>query len=117
MVASLRCRERSKAIFSVIASTFDPLFFRPVTDMLANVLKYDDGDEDDAKDEEPTTLQKKAPRLKKKVLAVTKLLRMYKMLRKNSEDIVTLKQLTPNHRVPLSILSEGGDAIQKGGVK
>jgi len=83
--------------------------------MLTNVLKYDEDDEDEGKDDdEPTELQKKAPRLKKKVLAVTKLLRMYKMLRKNSEDIVKLKQLTPNHRMPLGILGQGGDAIQKG---
>jgi hypothetical protein len=50
--------------------------------------------------------------LKKKVLAVTKLLRMYKMLRQNSEAIVALKQLAPNKKVPFGLLSEGQSAIK-----
>jgi hypothetical protein len=37
--------------------------------------------------------------LKKKVLAVSKLLRFYKLLRAENESIVQLKQLTPNHKV------------------
>jgi len=45
------------------------------------------------------------------VLAVSKVLRIYKMLRVNNESIVQLKQLTPNHKVPFGLLSEGKAAI------
>jgi hypothetical protein len=47
------------------------------------------------------------------VVAVTKLLRMYKMLRQNTEAIVSLKQLTPNHQIPLGLLHDGPGAIRK----
>eukprot|EP00456_Euglypha_rotunda_P001708 TRINITY_DN10329_c0_g1_i6.p1 TRINITY_DN10329_c0_g1~~TRINITY_DN10329_c0_g1_i6.p1 ORF type:complete len:177 (-),score=22.30 TRINITY_DN10329_c0_g1_i6:157-687(-) len=50
---------------------------------------------------------------KKKVTAVTKLLRMYKVLREENEAIVALKQLLPTHKVPVGLLSEGSDAIKK----
>jgi len=75
--------------------------------------------------------------LKKKVLAVTKLLRVYKTLRyacdpsfmhqannrlsvvilccsEHNEAIVQLKQLTPSHKVPFGLLRAGPGAIKKG---
>ena len=48
------------------------------------------------------------------VIAVSKVLRMYKILREESEAIVALKQLTPSHKVPFGLLAQGPEAIQKG---
>jgi len=97
-----------------------PFVAEKVTDMLAKMLHSDD-DDDDKEEEVLSTsqteaaqeLKKKAPRLKQKVLAVTKVLRMYKMLRQNNEAVLQLKQLTPNHRIPFGLLSKGTDAIQQ----
>jgi len=107
-----------------------PFVAEKVTDMLDKVLNYgaqDDYDDDDDEEEKKTTSYTTAvtgtgtPRvqgaattkLKKKVVAISKLLKFYKTLRENSEAIVQLKQLTPNHRVPLGLLSQGTEAIDK----
>lgn len=58
--------------------------------------------------------QERGGMLKKKVLAVTKLLRVYKTLREHNEAIVQLKQLTPSHKVPFGLLRAGSGAIKKG---
>jgi serine/threonine-protein phosphatase 2B catalytic subunit len=110
-----------------------PFVAEKVTDMLANVLEYDeDSDEEDVTETLPDgttkTVKKKKEKhgesketvyeqrgglLKKKVLAVTKILRMYKTLRQESESIVALKQLTPNHKIPLGLLRDGADKIKE----
>jgi len=109
-----------------------PFVAEKVTDMLANVLEYDDdSDEEDVTETQPdgTTIVKQKKRekhpvddgviaargglLRKKVLAVTKILRMYKTLRQESESIVQLKQLTPNHKIPLGLLRDGADKIKE----
>jgi len=110
-----------------------PFVAEKVTDMLANVLEYDDdSDEEDVTETQPdgttvtkrkkrekhasaeeTVIEKRGPLLKKKVLAVTKILRMYKILRQESESIVALKQLTPNHKIPLGLLRDGADKIKE----
>lgn len=92
-----------------------PFVAEKVTDMLHSVMEYEDEDEEDEKEkqsEASAALQEKAPRLKEKVKAVSKLLKMYKVLRIESEAIVQLKQLTPNHKVPMGLLSQGSEAIK-----
>jgi serine/threonine-protein phosphatase 2B catalytic subunit len=94
-----------------------PFVAEKVTDMLHSVMEYEDGDDEDEEakegnEEASAALQAKAPRLKEKVKAVSKLLKMYKVLRIESEAIVQLKQLTPNHKVPMGLLSKGSAAIQ-----
>lgn len=89
-----------------------PFVAEKVTDMLASVLEYP-GDETPAQAEAETKLRKRGGLLRKKVLAVTKYIRMMKVLRANTDAIISLKQLTPNHRVPLGLLRKGPAAIQE----
>jgi len=49
--------------------------------------------------------------LKQKVLAVTKIMQMYKTLREEQENLHLLKQLSPNQQLPHGIISEGSQAI------
>jgi len=79
--------------------------------MLDKVLQYEQ-DKDDEDEKEVVSPEKKHL-LKQKVLAVSKLLRTYKMLRMNNEAILHLKQLTPNNKVPFGLLSQGTTAINE----
>jgi len=89
-----------------------PFVAEKVTDMLANVLEY--GDESSSEeDDEKNQMEQRKGLLKKKVLAVTKLVRMYKMLRQENQNILQLKQLTPSNKMPVGIITEGPEAIQK----
>merc|ERR1712157_312258 len=51
--------------------------------------------------------------LKGKVVAVTKLMRMYKVLKENQNNIVQLKQLSPNGMIPHGVLAGGSKEIEK----
>jgi len=51
--------------------------------------------------------------LKKKVLALTKVLKIYKTLRKHNEALTQLKQLTPSHVLPVGLLRSGSIEIKK----
>merc|ERR1739842_211693 len=51
--------------------------------------------------------------LKGKVVAVTKLMRMYKVLKENQNNIVQLKQLSPNGMIPHGVLAGGSKEIDK----
>lgn len=84
-----------------------PFVAEKVTDMLASVLDINDED-----DPEANIIQEKGGLLKKKVMAVSKLLRVYKILRVENEAILQLKQLMPNHKVPVGLLMQGSQAIQ-----
>jgi len=93
-----------------------PFVAEKVTDMLASVLNSgdDDGNEsDEDKQASTTVLEEKGQMFKKKVKAVTKLIRMYKILRQENEAIVALKQLLPGNKIPVGLLSEGPDAIKQ----
>jgi hypothetical protein len=87
-----------------------PFVAEKVTDMLAHMLEWE-GDGDDEEAEQKTVIQARGGLLKKKVTAVTKLLRMYKILRQENEAILQLKQLMPSNKIPLGLLSKGKDAI------
>merc|ERR1711879_121092 len=50
--------------------------------------------------------------LKQKVLAVTKIMQMYKTLRNEQENLHKLKQLSPNQKLPHGILRSGPKAIK-----
>lgn len=89
-----------------------PFVAEKVTDMLANVLDFDVGDEGAPEDAAGVVAQR-GGLLKKKVLSVSKILRMYKILRQEHEAIVQLKQLTPNHKMPFGLLGKGSDEIQR----
>jgi len=97
-----------------------PFVAEKVTDMLANVLDYEDSGSDNSSDEDGVgevkvvdkTVLERGGLLKKKVMAVSKILRMYRVLRQESEAVIQLKQLTPSHKVPFGLLSKGPKAIK-----
>ena len=93
-----------------------PFVAEKVTDMLANVLEFEgqqggslDSMEDEADD---GVVARRGGLLKKKVLGVSKLLKMYKILRQEQEAILQLKQLIPSQKLPFGLVSKGPDAIQ-----
>merc|ERR1711962_524915 len=92
-----------------------PFVAEKVTDMLYSILSYEntanlDGvDLDESKvvtQSGSTVLKNKGGVLKTKVQAVTKLMRMYKVLKENQNNIVKLKQLSPNNKLPTECLPE-----------
>lgn len=88
-----------------------PFVAEKVTEMLNKVLDMDD-DSDEDEETESAVSEERKQQLRNKVRSVSKLLRMYKLLRQNNEAILQLKQLTPNNKVPFGLLSQGQDAIQ-----
>ncbi|ETO32761.1 hypothetical protein RFI_04354 [Reticulomyxa filosa] len=95
-----------------------PFVAEKVTDMLYSILSYGTDDEVDndaaVKAQGPSeVLRKKGGVLKDKVVAVTKLMRMYRVLKENQNNIVQLKQLSPNRQLPAGILQGGQAAIEK----
>jgi len=96
-----------------------PFVAEKVTDMLASILEHEDEDEGDEPEEvadEMTGVSAQinpaqAGALKKKVRAVTKVLKMYRILRENREQIVRLKQLLPSNQLPVGMLSGGSASI------
>jgi len=85
-----------------------PFVAEKVTDLLANVLDMNGVDEEEVKS--PIA---RPGLLKKKVMAVTKLVRMYKILRQESENVLQLKQLSPNQKMPIGLLSRGAEGIKQ----
>merc|ERR1712129_251385 len=59
------------------------------------------------------TEKHKTNMLKAKVLSVTKLMRMYKVLKENQDKIIRLKQLSPNGMLPSGVLAGGSGSIEK----
>jgi len=90
-----------------------PFVAEKVTDMLANVLEYGGSEDAEEEEKDQRVLEEKGQLLKNKVKAVSKLLRMYKILREENDNIVALKQLLPSHKVPMGLLTQGPEAIQK----
>merc|ERR1740123_1535210 len=78
-----------------------PFVAEKVTDMLYSILSYENTDNlDNSNDKVVTQANAKGKKatggvLKGKVVAVTKLMRMYKVLKENQNNIVQLKQLSP----------------------
>jgi len=100
-----------------------PFVAEKVTDMLYSILSYENTanlDGQDLADQKVMTQQnqsavmrKKGGVLKGKVVAVTKLMRMYKVLKENQNNIVKLKQLSPNGQLPHGVLAGGSKEIEK----
>jgi len=89
-----------------------PFVAEKVTDMLAHVLNFDSQHDEETPADRKNVVEAKGGMLKQKVMAVSKILRMYKVLRQENEAIVQIKQLTPNHKVPTGVLSQGADGIK-----
>jgi len=93
-----------------------PFVAEKVTDMLITILETEESDDEEEpvkiKEKDGTIDDAKVGVLKQKVLAVTKVMKMYRVLRENHERIVKLKQLLPDNQLPVGLL-EGGDASIK----
>lgn len=50
--------------------------------------------------------------LKEKIMAVTKMLRVFKMIRAQNNNIAKLKSLLPSGQLPIGILRKGSGAIE-----
>jgi len=96
-----------------------PFVAEKVTDMLYSILSYENQQNLEQHNDKVVTqskskvLKSKGGVLKGKVVAVTKLMRMYKVLKENQNNIVRLKQLSPNGMVPHGVLSGGSKEIEK----
>jgi len=95
-----------------------PFVAEKVTDMLYSILSYEAPATLAVAENAKVYITKKEPgsqksMLKQKVVAVTKVMRMYKVLKENQEKIIKLKQLSPNGQIPHGILSGGTQAIEK----
>merc|ERR1719166_926474 len=99
-----------------------PFVAEKVTDMLWQILRHGAEIQNTKKKDAPTqsvsvanetVMSKKGSVLREKVIAVTKMMNMYKTLRQEQESIVKLKQLSPNKKLPHGILSQGPGAIQQ----
>jgi len=94
-----------------------PFVAEKVTDMLYSILSYENPDQgatsDGADGGKVVIPQKSRGVLKGKVVAVTKLMRMYKVLKENQNNIIRLKQLSPNGQIPHGVLSGGAKEIEK----
>merc|ERR1712242_604808 len=96
-----------------------PFVAEKVTDMLYSIVSHeapDGGDEviTDSNDVVKITgSSNKTNVLKGKVIAVTKLMRMYKVLKENQDNIIKLKQLSPSGTLPSGVLAGGAKSIER----
>lgn len=96
-----------------------PFVIEKVLEIFHNVLK---GKNEPTEEIDPTTGEKlrelqsnmrdsKLEKLKNKVKAVSRMIKMFKVLREDKEIILQLKGLCPDNKVPKGLLSQGRDAL------
>lgn len=102
-----------------------PFVAEKVVEMFYHIIKNEDGlqDSDDDDDSAPVDIkdippvdgvvQKKGGILKNKIKFVSKLLKMQKLLRQKSEDIIEIKKSSKSGTLPFGILLEGNEAIEQ----
>lgn len=95
-----------------------PFVAEKVTDMLYSILSFECDDETDVNSTVKITgpsevLRNKGGVLKSKVIALTKLIRMHKVLQENKQSINRLKKLSPGGRLEPGLLQRGAKAIDQ----
>jgi len=93
-----------------------PFVAEKVTDMLYSIVSYENEDFTEAGPDSTVQITNPSNRrnvLKGKVVAVTKLMRMYKVLKENQDNIIKLKQLSPSRTLPSGVLAGGKKSIEE----
>eukprot|EP00347_Sterkiella_histriomuscorum_P002668 403367261 len=98
-----------------------PFVAEKVVEMLFNVLKQgqelpdEEEEQVDPKkliEQESTPKSSKADLLRNKVRAMSKMMKMFKILREENESVMQLKGICPDGKVPKGLLLEGKKAIE-----
>merc|ERR550517_159497 len=95
-----------------------PFVAEKVTNMLSIILHQamtESKQTKPAQQQKKVTLQtqdKSRVGLRQKVLAVSRVMKFYRTLQQEQENIIKLKQLSPNGKVPNGVLAGGKDAIK-----
>lgn len=71
----------------------------------------DSNDTDPIHDLEVELKEQKTNQLKKKIKAVTSMMKMFNTLRNDNEAIIQLKGMCPDNKIPKGLLAQGHDAI------
>lgn len=92
-----------------------PFVAEKVCDMLYNVLAFgaQDAPIQEEKVKPESIIKRRGLILRDKVLAVSRMMKVYNVIREEQENIVKLKALSPSGRLPNGILTKGPDAIVK----
>jgi len=93
-----------------------PFVAEKVTDMLYSIVSYENEEAPEVGPDsvvQMTSDRNRTNILKGKVVAVTKLMRMYKVLQENQANIIKLKQLSPNGTLPSGVLAGGAKSIER----
>merc|ERR550517_2300475 len=95
-----------------------PFVAEKVTNMLSIILHQamtESKQTKPAQQQKKVTLQtqdKSRVGLRQKVLAVSRVMKFYRTLQQEQADIIKLKQLSPNRKLPNGVLAGGKEAIQ-----
>jgi len=91
-----------------------PFVAEKVTSMLNVILAKVGSIEESGAEAKVTLKTKEANRqgLRQKVLAVSRVMKFYRTLQAEQADIIKLKQLSPNRKLPNGVLAGGREAIQ-----
>jgi len=95
-----------------------PFVAEKVAEMLLTFLNMVDDAKEEAKDSAiaaqraQETDQERRERLRAKVRSVSKMMRMYAVLRAERETIMNLKSITPGRKIPQGLLTRGPEALR-----
>eukprot|EP00696_Hemimastix_kukwesjijk_P009310 gnl/Hemi2/21801_TR7275_c0_g1_i1.p1 gnl/Hemi2/21801_TR7275_c0_g1~~gnl/Hemi2/21801_TR7275_c0_g1_i1.p1 ORF type:complete len:510 (-),score=155.90 gnl/Hemi2/21801_TR7275_c0_g1_i1:399-1928(-) len=93
-----------------------PFIAEKTTELLSSIMSLQDPDEEEAEEEKqaaaPPALGERAGLFKKKVVAMSKLLRMLRTLRTENETIQILKTFYDGQKLPVGLLSAGATALR-----
>eukprot|EP01133_Synstelium_polycarpum_P010589 gene10589-12321_t len=94
-----------------------PFVSEKVAEMLLVLLNLCDDEEAEKKEAETKDVDVEAEQrkqmLRAKVRSVSKMMRMFSILRQERETIMMIKSFTPARKIPQGLLSEGKDALKR----